>query len=72
MNTFDRVRVKRCDAVDWGVLKQGDFTYSKEITRNPLLCESATFLRIFCSEAMGKGEFFRDENRTIRTLNFAL
>ena len=29
MNTFDRVRAKRCDAVDWGLLKQGDFTYSK-------------------------------------------
>ena len=47
MNTLDRARAKRCDAVDWSLLKQGDFTYSKDITRNPLLCESATFLLHF-------------------------
>ena len=36
----------RCDAVDWGLLKQ-DFIYSKEITRNSLLCESGTFFAAF-------------------------
>ena len=46
----ERVWAKRCDAVDCGLLKQGDFTYSKEITRNSLLCESATFFLHFWSE----------------------
>ena len=47
----ERVRAKRCDAEDWGLLKRGDSTYLqsnfdflKKITRNSLLCESATFL----------------------------
>ena len=65
----ERVRAKRCDAVDWGLLKQGDSTtrtwISKEITRNSLLCESGTFLLHFCSVTMGKGKFFRDETGLI-------
>ena len=35
------------------------------ITRNSLICESGTFLLHFCSVAMGKGKFFRDETELI-------
>ena len=69
----ERVRAKRCDAVDWGLLKQGDSTYlhsnlvfERNYTKLPsLLCESGTFLLHFCSVAMGKGKFFRDETGLI-------
>ena len=69
----ERVRAKRCDAEDWGLLKRGDSTYlqsnfdflKKKLHETPFYVNQ----QLFCSEAFAKGEFFWDENRT---LNFAL
>ena len=71
----ERVRAKRCDAVDWGLLKRRDsklltITYTlelkclKNLHETPFYVNRRILCWIFCSKAMGKGEFFRDENRT--------
>jgi len=67
---------KNCDAVDWGLLRRADSAYLhsnldfyRNSTRLPSIWISNFFWCIFCSEAMGKNEFFRVENRTS---NFAL
>ena len=49
------------DAVDWGLLKRGDSTYTRtliSVNQQPVLGH------FFSSDAMGKSEFFRDENWT--------
>ena len=68
----ERVRTKRCDAVDWGVLKWGDSTdlhsnldfFRNQSSKLPSMWISNFFSALFCSEAIAKGEFFWDENRT--------
>ena len=46
-----------------------ELRFLKNLDETPFYGNRQIFGRIFCSEAMGKGEYFREENRT---LNFAL
>ena len=69
----ERVRAKRCDAVDWGLLKRDSkFSYTLELRflknshETPFYVNRRIFCCIFCFKTMGKGEFFRDENRTYK------
>ena len=73
----ERVRAKRCDAVDWGLLKSLrrfylltlELWFLKKLHETPFYVNQQLFWCIFCSEAIAKGEFFWDESRTS---NFAL
>ena len=53
---------KRCDAVDWGLLDREDsVTYTIELriyTKLPSTGIGKLLVECFCSEAIGKGEFF--------------
>jgi len=47
-----------------------EFRFLKKLHETPFCVNKQLFYRIFCSEATGKGEFFRDENRTkLRAVN---
>ena len=46
-----------------------ELRFLKNLDETPFYVKQQLFGGVFCSEAMGKSEFFRDENRT---LNFAL